>query len=280
MKAHTYSIDGIPYVIELDNNQEYITGLPIVLSNEDSDITYSQEWYNQGYTIQYFLDDYEFSNVKQGVTQCIKNIIEGILNIEIPEFELENYHNVITNNEDHYKVVSKTRDLFSKDFSFPVDDVIPRFEHILNFPLTDIDPNSGWKAHIILRINRPNSNDYNPPHKDIYEHYDGENYIPKFINFWVPICGVTSKSMLPISPGTHKIPENHILRTNVGSNVGGNKYRVRAIKEWDSSVNLQRYHVNYGQVLIFSPHLIHGLAVNEEPNTTRVALEFRLYKHE
>lgn len=279
MKAHTYNIDGIPYVIELDDSQEYVTGSSAILSNEDSDITYSQDWYNQGYTVQSFLDEYEFNNVKQGVTQSIKTIVEGVLNIEVPDFRLEDYHRIITNKDDHYKVVSKTRDLFPKDFSFPVDKIIPRFGNILSFPLTDLDPNNGWKAHIILRINRPNSNDYNPPHKDIYEHYDGENYIPKFINFWVPICGVTRKSMLPISPGSHRIPESLILRTNVGSNVGGNKYRVRAIKEWGGSVDLQRHYVESGQVLIFSPHLIHGLAVNEEPNTTRVALEFRLYKH-
>ena len=279
MKAHTYNIDGIPYVIELDDSQEYVTGSSAILSNEDSDITYSQDWYNQGYTVQSFLDEYEFNNVKQGVTQSIKTIVEGVLNIEVPDFRLEDYHRIITNKDDHYKVVSKTRDLFPKDFSFPVDKIIPRFGNILSFPLTDLDPNNGWKAHIILRINRPNSNDYNPPHKDIYEHYDGENYIPKFINFWVPICGVTRKSMLPISPGSHRIPESLILRTNVGSNVGGNKYRVRAIKEWGGSVDLQRHYVESGQGLIISPHLIHGLAVNEEPNTTRVALEFRLYKH-
>lgn len=280
MKNHIYYIDTTSYAIELDDTQEYMTGSNIILSNEESDVTYFQNWYSQGYTIQSFLSNDEFNKIKQGVTQCVKNLIENTLNIQISNFKLEDYHNIITNNNDHYKIVSKTRDLFSKDFNFPIDEVIPRFENILNFPLTDIDPNSGWKAHIILRINRPYSNDYNPPHKDIYEHYDGERYIPKFINFWVPICGVTQKSMLPISPKTHRLPEELILRTNVGSCIGKNKYRVRAIKNWGEKVNLYRYPIEYGQVLIFSPHLIHGLAINEEPNTTRVSLEFRLYKHE
>lgn len=280
MKSHIYYIDTTSYAIELDDTQEYITGSNIILSNEESDVTYFQNWYSQGYTIQSFLSNNEFNKIKQGVTQCIKNLIENTLNIQVSNFKLEDYHNIITNDNDHYKIVSKTRDLFSKDFNFPIDEIIPRFETILNFPLTDIDPNSGWKAHIILRINRPYSNDYNPPHKDIYEHYDGESYIPKFINFWVPICGVTQKSMLPISPKTHRLPEELILRTNVGSCIGKNKYRVRAVKNWDEKVNLYRYPIEYGQVLIFSPHLIHGLAINEEPNTTRVSLEFRLYKHE
>jgi hypothetical protein len=279
MKTHTYHIDNNHHEIDLNDTQEYITGSNIILSNEESDVTYFQDWYDVGYTIQHFLNDNEFNEIKHGVTKCIQNIVETILNTKISNFKLENYHNIITNNDDHYKVVSQTRDLFPKDFSFSVDEIIPRFENILNFPLTDIDPNSGWKAHIILRINRPYSNDYNPPHKDIYEQYDGESYIPKFVNFWVPICGVTQKSMLPISPKTHRLPENLILRTNIGSCIGENKYRVRAIKKWDEKVNLYRYPIKYGQVLIFSPHLIHGLAINEEPNTTRVSLEFRLYKH-
>jgi ectoine hydroxylase-related dioxygenase (phytanoyl-CoA dioxygenase family) len=40
----------------------------------------------------------------------------------------------------------------------------------------------------------------------------------------------------------------------------------------------QEYSIDYGEVLIFSSHLVHGLAINEESDTTRVALEFRLYK--
>jgi ectoine hydroxylase-related dioxygenase (phytanoyl-CoA dioxygenase family) len=132
--------------------------------------------------------------------------------------------------------------------------------------------------HIIVRINRPHSNDYNPPHKDIYEGVDGENYIPLFINFWIPICGVTEKSSLPISPASHLIPENQILRTFDGAVVAGNKYRVRMVKEWAGKNTLERAKVTDGQVLVFSSHLIHGLAINEEQDLTRVALEFRLFK--
>lgn len=280
MKKHTYKIDDTPYIVELDDEQEYFFGEEKILSNEESDITYFQSWHDLGYTIENFLDDNQFSNLKKGVTDCIKNIIENVLNIKNLDFDLERYHEIISNNDDHYRVVSITRDLFPKDFGFPINEIIPIFEDILKFKLTDVNPNDNLKSHIILRINRPNSNDYNPPHKDVYEHYDEEKYVPKFVNFWVPICGVTKKSMLPISPKTHKLPENLILRTNEESFVSGNKYRVRAIKEWDNSVSMYRYPIDYGQVLIFSPHLIHGLAVNEEKNITRVSLEFRLYKYE
>jgi ectoine hydroxylase-related dioxygenase (phytanoyl-CoA dioxygenase family) len=49
-------------------------------------------------------------------------------------------------------------------------------------------------------------------------------------------------------------------------------------KSWDKKNELERSTVGYGQALIFSPHLIHGLALNLEENKTRVALEFRLFK--
>jgi ectoine hydroxylase-related dioxygenase (phytanoyl-CoA dioxygenase family) len=50
------------------------------------------------------------------------------------------------------------------------------------------------------------------------------------------------------------------------------------IKEWGGSHTLERAVVKDGQVLFFSSHLIHGLAINEEEDLTRVALEFRLFK--
>lgn len=148
----------------------------------------------------------------------------------------------------------------------------------MNFNLTDIDPFNNKKLHIIVRINRPLSKDYNPPHKDIYEGVDNNGYIPQFINFWIPIAGVTGKTNLPLAPKSHTINENLVLRTFEGGLIEGNKYRVRMIKSWNGDNALVRSKVKYGQVLIFSSHLIHGLATNEENDKTRVALEFRLFK--
>ena len=102
--------------------------------------------------------------------------------------------------------------------------------------------------------------------------------IPKIINLWIPICGVTPLSSLPIVPKSHLLPENQVFRTLEGGVVGGKKYRVRMVKEWNGNNELTRPVVNYGGVLFFSSHLIHGLAINEEKDKTRVSLEFRLCK--
>lgn len=274
----SYNINGKNKKITVPDSEEFFFGSNHILSNKESDITFKFDWYNDGFTVQKFLTDEEFNFIKSGIESSIKDIIVNTLGVDINGFKLENYHKFVKSDEEHFKIVSKTRDLFTKDFSFDIDYLIPKLENVLNIKITDYDSINDYKSHIIVRINRPNSSDFNPPHKDMYEHYDGEGYIPKFVNFWIPICGVNNNSVLPISPKSHLIPENQVLRTTYGSNVNNHKYRVRLIKSWGDSNELIKPEVNYNEVLIFSSHLIHGLSLNEQDDTTRVALEFRLYE--
>lgn len=273
-----YFINDFVKTINVPDKENFVFGENVTLSNENNDVTYKFDWYDNGYTVKKFLNDEEFLFIKTGIENSIKKIINKTINKEIDAFNLEEYHEIINSDEEHYKIVSQTRDLFNKDFSFDINYLIPKLEKVLGIKITDYDEINNYKAHIIVRINRPFSSDFNPPHKDIYEHFDDEGYVPKFINFWIPICGVTKNSTLPMAPKSHLIPENKILRTIDGSIVNDNKYRVRLIKSWGDENKFTRPIVNYSEVLIFSPHLIHGLAYNEEPNLTRVALEFRLYE--
>ncbi len=275
----SYTIGDKKYEVSVKDCPPFDYGKEIRLSREDTDIVYTQPWYDEGHTSANFLSPEEFASLKQGLTQSVAKIIRDELGLDVPaDFSLERYHDVVTTREDHFKVVGKTRDLFAEDFNFPVKEVLPKFEKILGFGLTDINPEDGKELHIIVRINRPGSSDYNPPHKDVYERVDEADYIPPFVNLWIPIAGVTENSSLPIAPGSHKLTENKVLRTHNGAVVEGNRYRVRMIREWGGSSHLERAEVDYGEVLFFSGHLIHGLAVNAEPDTTRVALEFRLFK--
>ncbi|MFT4733143.1 MAG: hypothetical protein ACI9DJ_000106 [Algoriphagus sp.] len=268
-KKHTISIEGSP-LLQLGKNE--------VLSREDSDVTHGQPWYQKGFVEQDFLSKDEFESLKKGLTSCIKEIVKKEIAVNTEGFELEKYHHYVTEDTSHFKIVSKTRDLFAEDFNFPVMKLIPRLSEMLDFELTDINPKTDIKLHIIVRLNRPDSNDYNPPHKDIYESVDNDSYIPQFVNFWIPVAGVTKNSSLPIAPESHKLNEALVCRTFDGGMMEGNKYRVRMIKSWDGESKLVRSTVRDGQVLIFSSHLIHGLAINNEHDTTRVALEFRLFK--
>lgn len=278
MNNTDYQIDGNKYTISIEDSPLFQLGKDEVLSREDSDITYGQSWYSKGFSEEDFLSKEEFNSLVSGLTSSIEKIIKKELSVNTEGFELENYHNFVKDDASHFKIVSKTRDLFAEDFNYPVMELTDRLSKILGFNLTDLNPGDQKKVHIIVRINRPQSNDYNPPHKDIYEGVDNESYIPQFVNFWIPIAGVTNNSALPLAPESHKINEKLVCRTFDGGMMEGNKYRVRMIKSWNNENKLVRSTVKNGQVLIFSGHLIHGLAINNEKDKTRVALEFRLFK--
>ena len=271
-----YKIDNEIIDVDVSDNQNYITGESKVLSNVDTDITFNQNWYSEGYTTAPFLWNEEFGDLKKGITNTISDLLtkEGI---DTTGFTLEKYHKYVKTNEQHFSIVSKTRDLFPEQFRLNIKELMPTFSHLLGFELSNINPKTNDRVHIIVRINRPKSNDYNPPHKDMYEAYDREGYFPQFVNFWIPIAGVTDKTSLPIVPKSHLISEDNVVRTSDGGIVGGNKYRVRFIKEWGDN-SMIRTNVTDSEVLIFSSHLIHGLAKNGEDDLTRVALEFRLFK--
>jgi ectoine hydroxylase-related dioxygenase (phytanoyl-CoA dioxygenase family) len=276
MEKLYYTIESHPVQVNVEGDFKF--GTEGVLSNKENDIVHDQTWYQDGFTISPLFTHEEFASVKNGLKDCVERIIRQELSIDTNGFSLETYHLFVRNTEDHFKVVRRTRDLFAKDFNFNIEELIPKFEKLLGFQLHDIDNFLGHKVHIIIRINRPGSTDYNPPHKDIYEGYDDDNYIAQFLNFWIPIAGVTNKSSLPIAPKSHLIPESQIERTFLGGKVEGNQYRVRMIKSWAGSNHLERAKVKDGDLLMFSSHLIHGLAINEEMDQTRVALEFRLFK--
>lgn len=273
-----YFLDGKSYEVSIKGSPAFQYGTQTVLSTKDNDLAFHQPWFKDGYSVVNFLNEKEFRKLKKGISDCIEQIIQKELSIDTSGFELEHYHKYVLSDKEHHKVVSKTRDLFENDLVFPITKYIEQFESILNCKLTDTIPFVNEKMHIIIRINRPNSSDFNPPHKDIYEVVDEFNTTVKMINFWIPIAGVTDKSSLPVVPSSHLLSEDKILRTNKGGVVNGNTYRVRLIHSWEGSNKLIRSNVAYGKALVFSSYIIHGLAVNEEEDTTRVALEFRLFE--
>lgn len=275
--AHYFIEDDeivLPYL-----NEDISVGDEIIISNEVTDLSFSQDWYPDGYKIYEIFDENEFGSIYSGIESAVASIIEQELNLSVSDFSLTDYHKFVHSDADHYKVVSRTRDLFREDFNFSILNCMQKLSGLVRINLTDINPRTNQRIHIIVRINRPNSIDFNPPHKDIYGPYDrgivsGEN----FVNFWIPICGVTRKSSLPIVPGSHLIPESEIVRSKSGALFGGKRYRVNLVLSWGEINKLVRPKLDEGQVLCFSSHLIHGLAANHETHQTRVALEFRLFE--
>lgn len=271
-----FVIDGKQFSFDADGSPPLEYGEDQVLSSRSTDITFGQDWYEQGYTVHRFLSRAEFESLHSGISRCVQAILaENGIGTE--NFQLNKYHRFVPDNDTHFAVVKKTRDLFPDDFDFPIDVFYKKLGDLLGLELADVDPHTGEKMHTIIRINRPRSNDLNPPHKDVYEDWDESDYLPRFANFWVPICGVSSRSSLPLVPGSHLLPEDKILRTFAGGVIQGQTYRVRNVVRWDGRNDLHRKDMGDGDVLIFSSHLIHGCAINDQDDETRVALEFRLF---
>lgn len=271
---HTYVIDGQPVALQIDNAAEARYGAPATLSTIDTDITAGQAWYAQGFVVEDLFTEGEFTALRDAVHVTLQDMLSQ-LGRQGAGFTLETYHRFV-DDAAHAALVGRTRDLFQDDLCLDVAAMHDRLGRLLGRALTDRLPDRKGRLHIIIRVNRPGSGDFNPVHKDIYEPVDHLGLIPPLVNFWIPVAGVGPLSSLPLAPGSHRLCESRILRTRAGSVVQGRRYRVNSILEWGGSRSLERARIGNGQVLVFSSHLIHGLATNMQADVTRIALEFRL----
>lgn len=267
--CHIY-IDDNPYAFDVKG--EFFWGEKKLLYKEKDNVLSKMPWRKDGYKVVSAFENDEFQRLEKSITQ---NIIQAIQanNIEIDEtsFTLAKYHEVVHTNELHNKVINITRNLENEDFDFDINLLAKRFGNILGYKLTS------WveelqKSHIQIRISRPNSLDINPPHRDGYL-----SYWEDIINVWIPIEGCNENSSLPVCSGSHLIPENEILRTaSKGAEINGNIYYVPCILETKSgSIKMTRPNPKQGEALLFTPFLIHGAAVNNNEDITRVSLELR-----
>ena len=267
--CHIY-IDNKPY--EFNVKGEFFWGKEELLYNKTNSVLSKMPWENQGFkVVTAFIND-EFERLKKSLTQNIVDAIKAEnIAFKESEFTLAKYHEVVNTDHLHNQVINLTRNLENKDFDFNIDTLAQRFGDILGYRLTS------WveelqKSHIQIRISRPNSLDINPPHRDGYLSYWAD-----IINVWIPIEGCNENSSLPVCSGSHLIPENDILRTeSKGAEINGNIYYVPCILETKSgSIKMIRPNPKQGEALIFTPFLIHGAAVNNNKDITRVSLELR-----
>lgn len=266
-------LDKIPFEFKVEG--DFYWGENRLLFKKEDNVISKMPWCNEGYAVVDAFQQNEFSRLKKS----IKDILSEAISRYLPEFnnskfELEDYHTFVTNDKLHNQIINVTRNLKNEDFDFDIEALVNRFGEILGYKLTS------WveelkKSHIQIRLSRPNSLDINPPHRDGYL-----SYWEDIINVWIPIAGCDGKSSLPVFPKSHLIRENHILRTDSkGAKINGNTYYVPCILETkEGNISMIRPNPKEGEALIFSPFLIHGSAVNQNFDTTRISLELRFPK--
>ena len=275
-----YKINEHIISVNAPDDTEFFSGQDVCLS-EIHDLTKNTSWYKEGYIVTKFPKNIYFAHVKNSIKDSIqKIIIRNYPDLNLNNFDLENYHKFISP-EKHLKLDKFYKRLYPKDFGFNDEKIVDFISKIVGKNLSYQDSKKDYLHWIIVRVNMPKSTGifgFNPAHKDIYEDYDKKDHIPKMVNTWIPICGVNLKTGLPLAVGSHLIKESKLLRTKSGSCIENQKYSVNCIKSWEGKNELKLISPKEGELLIFSSHLIHGLGINNNTDTTRVSLEFRLHQ--
>lgn len=190
--------------------------------------------------------------------------------------DLESYHRHVDDAR-HGEIISRSRELKMRELCMDgnalCEELNGRFGIKLNPNIPDLGPDLG---NVIVRINRPNSTDFNPPHRD-----GALSIWRNTVNLWIPIAGCDAQTSLPVAAGSHLWRECDCLQTVAGgASINGNSYKVPALIEYrGADVNMHRPAVRFGEALLFTPYLLHGAAVNQSSHS-RVSLELRLLVEE
>jgi ectoine hydroxylase-related dioxygenase (phytanoyl-CoA dioxygenase family) len=97
------------------------------------------------------------------------------------------------------------------------------------------------------------------------------------LNVYLPLAGSDENSSLPIIPKSHLEKESEYIISDSPCYVNGKKYTVPCIVHRNKGLDMITPNPNEGEIMIFTPNLIHGGGVNNNPNSTRVSLEMRFF---
>ncbi len=272
-----YTINKKNISLKVPDRQKFFFGEKICLSKEFDDLIIGTSFEKIGYKLLNFEKYIQFEVLKKSINNTIKRNIKSLYpKKNLKGFSLESYHKFIDENE-HIKLDKILKRQYPKDFGFSDEKIIELIQDQVKNPLGYKYGDNNCKHWIIIRINMPNSGGYNPAHKDIYEDFDNKGFAPRMINCWIPICGVNKNTGLPLVPESHNFFENEIIRTKCNSILEGRNYSVNCIKSWRNQNTLELIHPKYGEMILFSSHLIHGLGINNNIDETRISIEFRLH---
>lgn len=263
------TIDSQPVTYDVEG--DFFWGEDEVLYEKDSDTLSDASWEADGFSIIHLFSSDEHAAIKDSLTRKLQEIIFEVTGREISNLQISQYHKYVSS-EEHREIIFKTRNLDFSSFVIDKDALCEKVAHYLGKRV--VTKNLELEHDIvILRISRPNTLDINPPHRDGYL-----KIWQRTINLWIPIVGCEQKSSLPLIPGSHHWNEKKILRTQAkGAKIEGNPYHVPAILDTtDGLLNFVRPNPKEGDALIFTPYLVHGSAINQLEDTTRMSLEIRL----
>ncbi len=265
-----YAIGKESVAYSCHNERRY--GSDEVLLEKGTDLTRRCDWHLDGFTVAPLLPHEQWSLLQQGCSDYLKSVLMSLTSIA-PDFSLAQYHRYIGDDQDlHLSIIDRVKVQPVSAFPLDMKHIEERISEICHIPLEARNPFDNARIYH-YRIVRPNVGDNNPLHRDIWlEDYDD------CINLYIPIVGSNALSSLPLIPGSHLWPESCIEKTVGGAHIGNVRFNVPAVTSIDRAYEVSRPEPKANEVLVFSPYLIHGGAVNLNQDITRVSLEIRLWK--
>lgn len=239
-----------------------------------------EEMIESGVIIRRFSQEW-FSNIKEAITSFIAYQLKNN-NVDTTNFTLDKYHKYVNNNI-HAKIVSSFRGGALGIGGIHLDKLGIPYKELDSFINSEVNSTSKLSCvcHRLLvpiklfwiRIVRPNITDNNPPHKDTHV-----GRIQKCINIYLPLAGSDHNSSLPLIPKTHIENESEYIISDSPCFINNKRYTVPAVVHRNNGLNMITPNPRQGEVMIFTPHLIHGGGANHNNDTTRVSLEMRFFE--
>lgn len=259
-------------LLEYHAEGDRMTGEEKILLDSHIDITQHLPWNATGFSIEPLFSKSLFDQFEKTTNDLLVSLWKQA-GIPVPaNIQLDQYHTVISQYSDHLLAVDKTKLLSVSDFPVDIRILEERISEICREKLEVKNPYDN-QSIFHFRIIRPNTNDNNPLHRDVWL----EDY-KDCINLYIPVAGSNEESSIILIPESHQWPESKIERTKSGAIVNGVKFNVPAVTAIHGEFQAIRPNPLRNEVLVFSPYLIHGGAINLHPSKTRISMEIRLWK--
>jgi Phytanoyl-CoA dioxygenase (PhyH) len=245
---------------------------PRVMLAQAIDLTAGTPWAAPGYTVAPFLAHDEQLALRRGLENLVREFLAAAGRPVPADFDVSQYHQLVGDDRNlHLAVVDQIKEIRQERLPLPAAVLEARVAELCGRPVQALNPWDG-ERFFHLRIVRPHRADNNPLHRDVW--------LPDYrdcVNIYVPVAGSTPDSSLTLVPGSHWWPENRTERTQDGAVYNGVRFTVPAVKGAAEPLNIIRPNPGPEEVLLFSPYLLHGGAVNLNPDATRISLEMRFW---
>ena len=250
-------------------------GAAVTLLATDTDLTAGTPWAAAGYVVAPWLTAAENSTLRDGLAELVRAAVRAA-GPDIPaDWPVTAYHALVGHDAAlHLAIVDQTKSYPLAALPVPVARLEAWVSALCGRTVRVYNP-ATTKAEFHLRLVRPHRSDNNPLHRDAWL-----DRLRNGLNIYFPVAGSTARSSLALLPGSHWWAEDQTSRTHAGAVYNGTQYSVPALVDSAQPLHLLRPNPGPDEVLLFSPYLLHGGAVNLNDDETRISLEMRFWATE